>query len=60
VFREGEYWYISTREEIPVGPYNSEGEARREAERLAQMLQAAGSKIEAIVTIREFRDRPKR
>lgn len=60
LYREGDHWYVSTREGIPVGPYDTEAEARRDADLLTRILAEATTEIDALIAIREFRDRPKR
>lgn len=59
IFREGDAWFVATREGIDVGPFESEEQARQNAERLVEILERTTSPVEALIAIREFRDRPR-
>ena len=61
VFHENGGWYISTREGIDVGPYQSAGIAHKEAKRLIELLahSAENGVQDLALTIQQFMDRPK-
>lgn len=56
-FRIDNVWFFSTREGIDVGPFGSEGEARRHERRLVAMLSNESAE-QAHRTIYEYNTRP--
>lgn len=61
VFRQNGWWYISTREHINVGPYETAEEARRDVPRLIELLEEKapfGEQAQAL-TIHQFMNRPR-
>lgn len=51
-------WYLSTREGIDVGPFDTEREARKHEKRLVMLLKRARTAEEAHRVIYEYNDRP--
>jgi hypothetical protein len=54
IFRANGSWYFHTREDIDVGPFNTEFEAQVESSILKNILKDAKNRDHAIASIREF------
>lgn len=63
-YRSGRYfqadgaWFFSTREGIDVGPFETEGDAKKHERRLVTLLERAQSAEEAFQIIHEYKHRP--
>lgn len=60
IYRKEDQWFIMTREGMDIGPYESADQARKDAQRLIEHLQDVQSSTEAVLVIKEFRERPRR
>jgi len=47
-FQIGDAWFFHTREGVDVGPYGSEAEVKRDAERLVEILKGLNDEPEAV------------
>jgi hypothetical protein len=58
VFNVNRLWFISTREGIDVGPYESVAEAERDCALIRNLLKASTSEAAGRLAIYEFMNRP--